>query len=217
MDRVSLDDFVRNFSNVAAKGEVAFIPVIDRTCLMARSPLQIEYEHEEYTESSTIDPSAILKMKKSALTVPPNNYDSRLISLSGKLVEVLKMKAKNGGVKHCTRFMATLAHLWRARTAAIGNMNSEDVLIVHFVVNIRSKFKPPLPKEFVGNAIITAYAKATAKELQDQPFCETLKKLQEGLDRITDSYVRSQIDLMELRNRVLCLENGFLVTSRLHR
>ncbi|GLJ15509.1 hypothetical protein SUGI_0254610 [Cryptomeria japonica] len=216
MDRVSLDDFIKNFSNLAVKGEVAFIPVIYRTRLMARSPLQIEYEHEEETELSVINQSAILKMNKPSLPIPPNNYDFRVISLSGKFVEDLKMKAKNGGVKHCTRFMATLAHLWRARTTAIGNMNSEDVSTVQFVVNIRSKFNPPLPREFVGNAILTAYAKATARDLQDQPFCETVKKLQEGLDRLTDNYVRSRIDSMELPNRVMCLENGFLVTSWLH-
>ncbi|GLJ15506.1 hypothetical protein SUGI_0254580 [Cryptomeria japonica] len=211
MDRISLDDFIKNFSYLVVKGELAFIPVINRTRLMARCPLQIEYKHEEDIESS-----AILLLNKPSLPIRPNNYEFRVISLSGKFVEVLKMKAKNGGVKHCTRFMATLAHLWRARTTAIGNMNSEDVSTVQFVVNIRSKFKHPLPREFVGNAILTAYAKATSRELQDQPFCEIVKKLQEGLDRITDNYVRSRIDIMELQNRVMCLENGFLVTSWLH-
>ncbi|GLJ15507.1 hypothetical protein SUGI_0254590 [Cryptomeria japonica] len=95
------------------------------------------------------------------------------------------MKAKNGAV------MATLAHLWHGSTTAIGNMNSKDISTVQFVVHVRSKFSAPLPREFGGNAIIPAYAKATARELQEQPFCEIVK-------------------------RVMCLENGFIVTSWLH-
>ncbi|GLJ35331.1 hypothetical protein SUGI_0710730 [Cryptomeria japonica] len=72
---------------------------------------------------------------------------------------------------------------------------------------------PPLPREYVGNAVKAAYAKATAKELQEQPFSVIVKKLQEAGDRLTDNYIRSTIDWFELHDGVMRLENGFLVTS----
>ncbi|KAH9296104.1 hypothetical protein KI387_039692, partial [Taxus chinensis] len=76
--------------------------------------------------------------------------------------------------------------------------------------------RPPLPWEFAGNATVSTYAKATAKELQEQPFSKIVEKLEEGGDRLNDDYVRSRIDWLESHERVMYLENGFLVTSWSH-
>ncbi|KAH9323156.1 hypothetical protein KI387_017795, partial [Taxus chinensis] len=69
--------------------------------------------------------------------------------------------------------------------------------------------RPPLPWEFAGNATVSTYAKATAKELQEQPFSKIVEKL-EGGDRLNDDYVRSRIDWLKSHERVMYLENGFL-------
>ncbi|KAH9310056.1 hypothetical protein KI387_037967 [Taxus chinensis] len=224
MDGFAVQEFVKNFTSVLTKGEMDFIPDADRTCFKARNPPQINYDHLEFLPSSEIHPNAMnfsplinrnkdIWCKKMALQNPSEKHVYKLFTLSGKMLEALKMKAKDGGAKHCTRFRAALAHLWRARTAAMGNLNPDDVSTIQFAVDIRSKVTPPLPREFAGNAAVTTYAKATAKELQEQPFCELVRRLQDGIERVTDDYVKSSIDWLELHDGVACLENGFLVTS----
>ncbi|KAH9310057.1 hypothetical protein KI387_037968 [Taxus chinensis] len=241
MDGFAVQEFVKNITFILTKGEMALIPDADRTCFKPRNPLQINYDHLEFLPSSEIHQHTTnfsplinrnkdLWCKKMALQNPSKKHVYRLFTLSGKMLEALKMKAEDGGVKHCTRFMAALAHLWRARTAAMGNINRDDFSTVQFAVDIRSsnvnqyyiifqlavlrsKVTPPLPREFAGNAAVTAYAKATAKELQEQPFFELVKRLQQGVERITDDYVRSAIDWLELHDGVPCVENGFIVTS----
>ncbi|XP_057867537.1 acyltransferase GLAUCE [Cryptomeria japonica] len=228
MDGFALQEFAKNFAFLAKKGEVAFEPVVDRTCLKARCPPQINYEHHEYYQNhSEIGAKALNSSifaqrdkdvwhNKVSLHNPLDEHVFGLFSFSGKMLQSLKTKAINGGAKHCTSFIAAMAHLWRARTCTLPNMAAHDVSTVQFAVDIRSKMSPPLPREFSGNATFTAYAKATAKELKEQPFSHTVKKLQEGVDRLTDEYVRSRIDWLELHDGVACLENGFLATSWSH-
>lgn len=77
--------------------------------------------------------------------------------------------------------------------------------------------EPPIPREYAGNALMLAYAKATWRELQELPFSEVVRKLHKGMERINDEYVRSAIDYLELHDGVPSLdENGFLVSSWSH-
>ncbi|XP_059063833.1 acyltransferase GLAUCE-like [Cryptomeria japonica] len=224
MDGFSIQGFARNFTHMAIKGEPAFIPITDRTCLKARTPLQIKYEHEEYVRPSETTPDKIISSllmrrnkelwyTKVAANKASEKHIYKLFSLSGKMINALKMKAADGMVKHCTSFVAALAHVWRARAAAMGNLKPDDVSTVHYVADIRSRLVPPLPREYVGNAMAPAYAKATFRQLEEEPFGETVKKLQEGVDRLIDEYLRSSIDWLELYDGVPVLENGFHVTN----
>ncbi|GLJ38594.1 hypothetical protein SUGI_0786880 [Cryptomeria japonica] len=227
MDGFALEGYARNFTCMAVKGEPAFEPVIDRSCLKARSPLQIKYEHEEYLDPSKTSPHLILSSittqrnkemwhAKMAHRNVPEAYVLKSFFVSGKMVETLKMKAADDGVKQCSSFMVALAHVWQTRTISIGNMNAQDVSTVHYAVETRSRFVPPLPWEFAGNGTVTACAKATGKQLQEEAFGEIVKKLQEGSDRMTDEYLRSSIDWLELHDGVQGLENGFLATNWKH-
>ncbi|KAH9310052.1 hypothetical protein KI387_037963 [Taxus chinensis] len=227
MDGFALQEFAKNFTNMAIKGELAFVPVNDRTCLKARSPLQINYEHEEFITPSETNQDDILSsfmMQRSkdlwhtkvALNKPSEKHVFRLFLLSREMLEKLKMKAKNGGIENCTSFIAPVAHLWRAKTAAMPNMKEDDISTIQYAVDIRSRLVSPLPPEFTGNRCLPTYMKATFKELKEQPFYETVKKLQEGVDRLTNNYVMSAIDWLELYDGVVCLENGFLVSSWKH-
>ncbi|GLJ35339.1 hypothetical protein SUGI_0710880 [Cryptomeria japonica] len=220
VDGFALHEFASNFAHLIRKGDVAFLPVIDRTCLKARVPLQIKYEHEELMKPSQLGSDSSPFMQRNLDLVPNKmaleKHVFKLFSLSGKMLDLLKLKAKEGGVSHCTSFIVALAHLWRTRTAAMANINANDITIVQYFVDIRSKMRPPLPREYVGNAIKAAYAKATAKELQEQQFYETVKKLEEAGNRLTDEYLRSTIDWLELHDGVMRLENGFLATSLTH-
>ncbi|GLJ35332.1 hypothetical protein SUGI_0710750 [Cryptomeria japonica] len=219
MDGIALQEFSKNYTHFARTGNVAFVPVTDRTCLKARAPLQINYQHEELVKPSQLGLDSSLFMQrdidllrnKVAIHNQSEKHVFKLFSLSGETLALLKLKAKEEGVSHCTSFIAALAHLWRTRTATMANIDAHDIMIVQYAVDKR--MRPPIPRKYVGNAIRSAYAKATAKELQEQPFPVIVKKLQEAGDRLTDDYIRSAIDWFELHDGVTRLESGFLVTS----
>ncbi|XP_059064497.1 acyltransferase GLAUCE-like [Cryptomeria japonica] len=221
MNGFALQEFAKNLTHVARKGDVAFIPLTDRTYLKSRFPLRIKYEHEKLVQPSQLgaDSSPFMERNMNLLrnkVVLHNQSEKhvfKLFTLSGKSLGLLKLKAKEGGVSHCSSFIVAMAQLWRARTAAMANINADDITRVHYVVDMRSRMRPPLPREYAGNATKAAYAKATAKELLDQPFSATVKMLEEAGNRLSDEYLRSAIDWLELHDGVMRMENGFVVTS----
>ncbi|GLJ35334.1 hypothetical protein SUGI_0710770 [Cryptomeria japonica] len=221
MDGFALQEFAKNLTHVARKGNEAFIPVTIRTCLKARFPLQIKYQHEELVKPSQLgaDSSPFMQRNMNLLhnkVVLHNQSEKHVFkpfTLSGKTLGLLKLKAKEVGVSHCSSFIVAVAHLWLARTATMANINANDITRVHYVVDMRSRMRPPLPREYAGNATKAAYAKATAKELLDQPFSATVKMLGEAGNRLSDEYLRSAIDWLELHAGVMRMDNGFVVTS----
>eukprot|EP01018_Ginkgo_biloba_P022460 Gb_27185 [translate_table: standard] len=224
MDGVSVVHFARNLAALAQGHELAVIPYTDRTCLKARSPPQITYDHVEFQPvlSGATTPTSYFTQREpnrlqtgSAILKPSEKHVFRLFSLSGKTIQHLKQAAMgNGRLKRCSNFEATVAHVWRARSIAMG-LRKADVSMVQFAVDIRSRMEPPLPKEFAGNALVSAYARASGKELEEEKgvYCVLVEKLQEGLRRVTDEYVRSKIDWLELHDGIPCTENGFYVSA----
>eukprot|EP01018_Ginkgo_biloba_P022459 Gb_27184 [translate_table: standard] len=226
MDGVSVVHFARNLAALAQGHELAVIPYTDRTCLKARSPPQIKYDHVQLLDTNdpvlpgaTAPNSYFMRRKPnilqtdSAMLKPSEKHVFRLFSVSGKTIQRLKEAAMGDGrLKRCSSFEVTVAHVWRARSIAMG-LRKEDVSTVQFAVDIRSRMEPPLPKEFAGNALVSAYARASGKELEESSVCVLVEKLQEGLSRVTDEYVRSKIDWLELHDGIPCTENGFYVSA----
>lgn len=152
MDGFALQEFVRNLTHILTTGDLAVMPMIDRTPLKARSPLQIKRHHPEFSHPST--PMSIYSpflprksnrdawFNKIALHHPSDRHVFRLFTLSAEMVRLLNMKAMDGGVQQSTSFIAVLAHLWRARSAAMTNKKPEDVSTILFAVDIRSCMTP---------------------------------------------------------------------------
>lgn len=119
------------------------------------------------------------------------------------MLATLKEKTMN---KYST-FEAIVAHLWRARTRAVFE-NPDDFSTVLFAVDIRSKLSPPLPHGFSGNAVITAFATAQVSHLVQKPFSFCVEMVKEAVDRVTDDYVKSAIDWLEVYKGIPATCNG---------
>lgn len=91
--------------------------------------------------------------------------------------------------------------------------NPDEFSTVLFAVDIRGKISPSLPDGYVGNAVITAFANAKVKDLEGQPFSYVVEKVKEGRDRVTDKYVRSVIDWLEVHRGVPATCNGNFYVS----
>ncbi|KAL3639654.1 Plant UBX domain-containing protein 1 [Castilleja foliolosa] len=76
-------------------------------------------------------------------------------------------------------------------------MKSENrVTSVYNVVDFKSKLN--LPREYCCNAILGSYVSAKCDEIEKMPFWEMVKMVQEGLGGVTDEFVKSSIDWMEI-------------------
>ncbi|CAA6660127.1 unnamed protein product [Spirodela intermedia] len=60
------------------------------------------------------------------------------------------------------------------------------------------RLRPPLPRSFTGNAVLSAYSGMTHRELREEPFGRVVEVVREGSARMDEDYVRSAIDWGQL-------------------
>ncbi|KAK4433925.1 Rosmarinate synthase [Sesamum alatum] len=172
----------------------------DRTCMKARTPPQIHFPHTEYVKlartSSLLSSFTSQKRPSPSPHVFSDKYTHKLFSFTPQMLRFLKQKA----MIKCSTFEAILAHIWRARTKAVlgYDQDQDQDSTVLFAVDIRDRISPPLPSSFIGNAVITGYARAKARDLVDGPLSYGVERVREGRERVTTEYIRSVIDWLEV-------------------
>ncbi|XP_057958443.1 acyltransferase GLAUCE-like [Malania oleifera] len=186
----------------------------DRTCITARNPPHINFPHKEYVKQTDLIsslPSSFTPPNQSSPSplIFSKQYTHRLFPFSPQMVTTLKALSLT---KNCSSFEAIVAHLWRARTKAV-LQNPDEVSTVLFAVDVRSKISPPLPSEFAGNAVITAFATARVAELVARPLSFAVEKVKGGRERVTDEYVRSVIDWLEVYRGIPATGHGSFYVS----
>ncbi|CAA6663453.1 unnamed protein product [Spirodela intermedia] len=156
-----------------------------------RRPPQIDYMHNEYTEQSNgggaaLPPSSFTSPGRSSAAAAGRQDELcyRVFPFSGDDIRRLKDRAAAGDGRSST-FEALVAHIWRARTRAVLRRPEEASTVV-FAVDVRSRMSPPLPEGFVVENPIS--------------FCA--EKVREAVGRVTDRYVRSAVDWLEVHRGV---------------
>ncbi|GFP79855.1 shikimate o-hydroxycinnamoyltransferase [Phtheirospermum japonicum] len=195
-DGLAAKMFLENLASQAFADQrpLAVIPFHDRHVLAARLPPLVTFPHPEFS-----------KPAKPALGLPIRGSKQELrykiLKMSSKEMNLLKAKAINGALK-VTSFNVVAALIWRCRALSswdVDNNNKDRVASVYNVTDIRSRLnKTCLPFEYCGNAISGGYASAKCEEIEKLPFWEMVRMVQEGLDRVTEEYVKSSIDWMEI-------------------
>ncbi|KAH9328510.1 hypothetical protein KI387_000618 [Taxus chinensis] len=213
-------EFMMNFSYVARGQGVITHPLPDRTCLKARDVPEIKYEHLEAMKLSDIPE----EMRNSFTTVDVVDSDVSSVSLSpdysykvfpftiDKLERLKKKAMDDGNLKKCSSFDAIAALVWQARTKAI-DMPPDQPSKMFFAVDIRSKMDPPLPKGFAGNVVFCAYCIEPAGAVKEKPLSFCAEKVQEGISRVTDDYVRSSMDFSETYKSIPALPGGIFLSA----
>ncbi|MED6151425.1 hypothetical protein PIB30_082349 [Stylosanthes scabra] len=122
--------------------------------------------------------------------------------LSAAMIDNLKRKylssTKRGSLPFST-FEVLTAHLWKARTKALG-LSKEKLVCLQFAVDTRNKTVPPLPKGFSGNAYVLASVMMSVSQLLDNNSTLEfiIEKIREAKNAVNHSYVKSYIDSLEL-------------------
>ncbi|XP_038890698.1 omega-hydroxypalmitate O-feruloyl transferase [Benincasa hispida] len=222
LDGLSFKLFLDNFAALADNKPLAVTPCHDRHLLAARSPPRVTFPHHELLKLDSPLPSPD-SSNASVFEATPQDLDFKIFKLTATDIATLKQKAQpittggsddgHGGKKfRITGFNVVTALVWRCKALSLdAEDNHERPSTLLYAVDIRSRMDPPLPTSYCGNAVLTVYATAKCKELEDGPFSRVVEMVSEAAARMTDEYARSAIDWGELYKG---FPNGeFLVSS----
>ncbi|KAF7848201.1 hypothetical protein BT93_L2200 [Corymbia citriodora subsp. variegata] len=175
VDGKAFADFLTCWSDVARGRSPSILPFLDRSVLCLRRPPRTDLPHHEYT---LID-----------------RPSESLLNPQTKPHKVSTVTTHNGFSIVPTSFKVISAIVWIAQTKAF-RINPHEKIKLLTAVDGRPKFDPPLLSGYFGNGIVCA------GELTRKPFSFAVRTVQEALRCVTESYIRSAIDHVEL-NRVM--------------
>ncbi|XP_057423492.1 omega-hydroxypalmitate O-feruloyl transferase-like isoform X2 [Lotus japonicus] len=204
-DGLSAMEFVNAWSETARDLDLKTPPFLDRTILKARDPPIIEFKHHEYDEIVDLSDTKKLYEEEKMLY--------RSFCFDPKKLELLKKKAtEDGVVKKCSTFEALSGFVWRARTEAL-KMEPDQKTKLLFAVDGRTRFVPPIPDRYFGNAIVLTHSVCKAGEIVENPLSFSVGLVHSAIDIVTDSYMRSSIDYFEVTRARPSLTATLLITT----
>ncbi|KAL8159364.1 hypothetical protein V2J09_000901 [Rumex salicifolius] len=214
LDGAAFKTFLENLGAVAGDKPLAVTPCNDRELLAARDPPQVTFPHPELLKLNTAMGQAQEESQSSpnVFETTSNDLDFKVFRLSPEDINGLKKKAcldmGPSPKAKVTGFNVVAAHIWRCRALSFEPERESTLL---FAIDIRRRLNPPLPEEFTGNAVLTAYATVKKSEMETAALGRLVEMVTEGSERMNDEYARSVIDWGEANRG---FPNGeFLISS----
>lgn len=167
----------------ADDGSSGGLPWLDRTLLRARSPPAVLFDHAEYSRRG--DEAGVSTVTRSATAI---------LGISRGQVTALKDAV---GAK-TTAFNAVAAHVWRcACMAVVGISRNTATTRAYLTADGRSRLRPPLPANYLGNAVVRTSAVAAVADIVSGPVGAAAAMLAGAMSRLNDEYIRSLVDYLE--------------------
>ncbi|KAF8019943.1 hypothetical protein BT93_G0587 [Corymbia citriodora subsp. variegata] len=209
VDGKALMDFAAFWADLARGKPPSVLPFLDRSVLRPRQPLCIDFPHHEYAPRDrrpgrTVDPGTKPLVHRSFCFKP-----HALIQLK----KASRISDQNGSSAVPTAFEVISALVWVSRTKALG-IGPDETTKLLTAVDGRPKFDPPLPSGYFGNGIAWSCAKCSVGELTSKPFSFAVRVVHEALASVTENYIRSAIDHVELKRAVVDCEGNACVISK---
>ncbi|XP_078150604.1 putrescine hydroxycinnamoyltransferase 1-like [Carex rostrata] len=194
--------FIKTIS-AFARGDTGTIPApfFDRSLLRARSPPSVSFDHSDYTP----------KVIQSNIS---SNTSSQVVCSNLKLTkeQIQSLKSLAGGERVST-FRAVVAHVWKCTCIARGLASDQETQLL-LPVDLRGRFKPPLPTTYIGNPTLRTKAVAKVEDLVNNTLEFGANLIQNAVDNITDEFGRSLIDHLESTDlEALCKRGAMSNTS----
>ncbi|XAR57101.1 Omega-hydroxypalmitate O-feruloyl transferase [Bertholletia excelsa] len=213
LDGKSASEMFHNLASICRGEGLKTLPIhAARTRFQARNPPQIKFPHPEYLKPPGIASRPTSFSTHNQTSPSPLIFSGKVFPFSQAILCSLKLRAAVAG---CSSFDVVVGQIWKARTMAVfGNDEVEESSAVLFAVDVRSRLSPPLPPGFTGNAVVTAYAAAKVGEVVEKPLSFCVEKVREARERVTEEYVRSAIDWLEVHRGIPATgRGGFYVSA----
>ncbi|KAF9667049.1 hypothetical protein SADUNF_Sadunf16G0292500 [Salix dunnii] len=184
-----------------AMGEIArgaqapsVLPVWQRELLCARNPPRVTCRHHEYGNEApvVVDPTSKVPEFHGEVHVVAH----RTFVLNHKELSNIRRWIPSH-LHPCSNFEVISACLWRCYAIA-SQANPNEEMRMQLLVNARSKFNPPLPKGYYGNVLALPVAVTNARKLCLNSLGYAMELIRNAKHRITEEYMRSLADLMEI-------------------
>ncbi|CAA7039443.1 unnamed protein product [Microthlaspi erraticum] len=168
-------------------------PVWDREAFKPRNPPMVKYQHLEYLPIE----------ERSNLT--NSLWETKPLQKCYRISKEFQCRVKNIAQKQdsslvCSTFDAMAAHIWRSWVKALDVKPLDYNLRLTFSVNVRTKLETlKLRKGFYGNVVCLACAMSTVDSLMNDSVSMTTRLVKEARLRVTEDYLRSTVDYMEVK------------------
>ncbi|KAI6669967.1 hypothetical protein NL676_004852 [Syzygium grande] len=191
VDGIAAINFMSSWAELARGKPLSLVPCRDRTILKPRVPPQISGPYDDFVHVSDVS-DLTASYEREQIVFKSFHFDCEKLA-------TLKKRATADGqlMSNCSNFVALASLVWRARSMAL-KMKPHQLSKLLITVDFRSMLRTSLPEGYFGNAIIAPCCLCTAGELIDEPISSTAGKIKKVVERVTEDYVRSSIDFMDM-------------------
>ncbi|KAJ3697303.1 hypothetical protein LUZ61_001008 [Rhynchospora tenuis] len=186
IDGISAFYFIQTWATIVRGDTANIIPAnFNHNLIRARSPPSMSFKHLEYTTNPLP-------------TAAPTSGVTTKFKLSRDQIHFLK--SQSGGRNTSTRissFSTIAALVWKCYCISKGLAQSTQTRLM-FAADIRRRLRPPLPETYFGNAFVRHSATSEVSQIISNPVHVVAEVVQAAVDGVTDEFVRSFIDYLEM-------------------
>ncbi|KAL8161678.1 hypothetical protein V2J09_013167 [Rumex salicifolius] len=207
VDGLGAGHFYSEWARLARGEALELVPINDRSLLRAgeapRSPPAFSLQPEAALPPPPMPP----------MMPPPPPSDSGMdgppppmmmppflqtitLKLPVSKSQINKLKQIAGDVTNgrpYSRFEVLTAHAWRCASKARGH-EGKKLNALGIAVDIRRRINPPLPRAFVGNAVVMLTATSESEDLVSNPVGYACSRIRQTIDKVTDEFVWKYVD-----------------------